>query len=133
MPRKIPGKNGGTLTVAEKGDVLNPYGRPRKTVSLLKKFGYLTVEVKATMKNMMGMKRADVINIAQNPNSPMIEGLIAKSLIKGFFTVDQIISIAYGDALKNIPDADQSKKSKVGDMVDLDSAAEIYHRMIKGE
>ena len=133
MPRKIPGKNGGTLTVAEKGDVLNPYGRPRKTVSMLKKFGYLTVEVKATMKNMMGMKRSDVIAIAQNPNSPMIEGLIAKSLIKGFFTVDQIISIAYGDTLKNIPDNEDNKKSKVGDMVDLDSAADIYHRMIKGE
>lgn len=33
MPKKIPAKNGGTITIAEKGDVLNPKGRGKGTLN----------------------------------------------------------------------------------------------------
>lgn len=33
MPKKIPAKNGGSLVVAEKGDVLNPKGRGKGTLN----------------------------------------------------------------------------------------------------
>jgi hypothetical protein len=33
MARKIPARNGGTITIAEKGDVLNPKGRGKGTLN----------------------------------------------------------------------------------------------------
>jgi hypothetical protein len=42
MAKKMPGKNGGTLTRAEKGEVLNPNGRPKGALG-----------IKATLKKLL--------------------------------------------------------------------------------
>ena len=40
MATQVPARNGGTLTRPDKGETMNPNGRPRKYVSQLKEQGY---------------------------------------------------------------------------------------------
>ena len=52
--------HGGSLTRPEKGEVLNPHGRPKKLITQLKEIGYHKSQVEDTVNTMLTMSRKDL-------------------------------------------------------------------------
>lgn len=101
MPRKIAGKNGGTLVVPNKGETNNPNGRPRKYVSLLKEQGYKLAEVNDCIQAIMAMDMNELKAVWDNPKATVLEKTIAnalrKSLEKGsLYSIDTLLNRVYG-------------------------------------
>jgi len=73
VPRKIAGKNGGTLVVPNKGETNNPNGRPKKYVTLLKEQGYKLSEVNDTIQTIMSMDMDELKQVWDNPKATILE------------------------------------------------------------
>lgn len=85
----------------QKGQVLNPNGRPRKYVSLLKEQGYKLSEINDTIQNMMAMDLQELKAVWDNPKATVLEKTIAaamrKSLEKGsLYSLDTLLTRVYG-------------------------------------
>ena len=101
MPRKIAGKNGGTLVVPNKGETNNPNGRPKKYVTLLKEQGYKLSEVNDTIQTIMSMDVEELKQVWDNPKATILEKTIANALMtslkKGsLYSIDTLLSRVYG-------------------------------------
>lgn len=101
MARQVPARNGGTLTRPDKGETMNPNGRPRKYVSLLKEQGYKLSEINDTIQNMMAMDLQELKAVWDNPKATVLEKTIAaamrKSLEKGsLYSLDTLLTRVYG-------------------------------------
>lgn len=122
MARQIKGKNGGTLIVPDKGESLNPNGRPRKLVSHinneLKEQGYEQVtkthiiDAYQTLINLPLSKVAaianksilykneqnEVVYLHEGDNYPLLYRLVAKELLgrRGGEYLEKILDRAYG-------------------------------------
>lgn len=101
MPKKIAGRNGGTLIVPEKGETANPNGRPKKYVTLLKESGYKLSEINDTIISMMAMNIAELNDVWDNPNSTILEKTIAGAMVKSLkngslYSMDTLLSRVYG-------------------------------------
>jgi len=95
MARQIRGRNGGVLSVLEKGETLPGGGRPRKLVSLLKGQGYKRSEVVDTMLAMLAMDIDELKEVYQKQTSSVLEKMVAsavkKSMEKGDLNTLEII------------------------------------------
>lgn len=85
----------------QKGQVLNPNGRPKKYVTLLKESGYKLSEINDTIQVMMAMNLDELKNVFDNPDSTILEKTIAnamfKSLKKGsLYSIDTLLNRVYG-------------------------------------
>jgi hypothetical protein len=85
----------------QKGQVLNPNGRPRKYVSLLKEQGYKLSEINDTIQNMMAMDLQELKAVWDNPKATILEKTVAaamrKSLEKGsLYSLDTLLTRVYG-------------------------------------
>lgn len=101
MPRKIAGKNGGTLVVPNKGETNNPNGRPKKYVTLLREQGYKLSEVNDTIQTIMAMDMNELKAVWDNPKATILEKTIANALMtslkKGsLYSIDTLLSRVYG-------------------------------------
>lgn len=101
MPRKIAGKNGGTLVVPNKGETNNPNGRPKKYVTLLKEQGYKLSEVNDTIQTIMSMDMEELKQVWDNPKATILEKTIANALMtslkKGsLYSIDTLLNRVYG-------------------------------------
>jgi len=101
VPRKIAGKNGGTLVVPNKGETNNPNGRPKKYVTLLKEQGYKLSEVNDTIQTIMSMDMEELKQVWDNPKATILEKTIANALMtslkKGsLYSIDTLLSRVYG-------------------------------------
>lgn len=101
MARQVPARNGGTLTRPDKGETMNPNGRPRKYVSQLKEQGYKLSEVNDCILAMMAMDLEELKNVWDNPKATILEKTIAnamrKSLEKGsLYSMDTLLSRVFG-------------------------------------
>lgn len=101
MARQVPARNGGTLTRPDKGETMNPNGRPRKYVSLLKDAGYKLSEINDTIQTMMAMDLQELKSVWDNPKATILEKTIAaamrKSLEKGsLYSLDTLLTRVYG-------------------------------------
>ncbi len=101
MPKKIAGRNGGTLIVPEKGETNNPNGRPRKYVSMLKEQGYKLAEVNDCIQAIMSMDMQELKAVWDNPKATVLEktiaGALRKSLEKGsLYSIDTLLTRVYG-------------------------------------
>lgn len=101
MAKQVPAKNGGTLTRPEKGETMNPNGRPRKYVSLLKEQGYKLSEINDSIQAMMAMDLEELKQVWDNPKATILEKTIAnalrKSLEKGsLYSIDTLLNRVYG-------------------------------------
>ena len=80
---------------------MNPNGRPRKYVSLLKEQGYKLSEINDTIQNMMAMDLEDLKAVWDNPKATIMEKTVAaamrKSLEKGsLYSLDTLLTRVYG-------------------------------------
>ena len=85
----------------KKGQVLNPNGRPRKYVSILKEQGYKLSEINDTIQNMMAMTLDELKAVWDNPQATIMEKTVAaamrKSLEKGsLYSLDTLLTRVYG-------------------------------------
>jgi poly-beta-hydroxyalkanoate depolymerase len=94
----------------KKGQTLNPNGRPRKYVSLLKEQGYKLSEINDTIQAMMAMDLEELKSVYDNPKATILEKTIAnamhKSLMKGsLYSLETLLTRVYGKP-KEITEAD---------------------------
>lgn len=85
----------------KKGQILNPYGRPKKYVSLLKESGYKLSEINDTIQTMMAMDLDELADVFKNPKATVLERTIAnamrKSLEKGsLYSIETLLTRVYG-------------------------------------
>jgi hypothetical protein len=78
---KQPGGRG-ELHIMEKGETLNPNGRPRKYVSILKLNGYKLSEINDTIQIMMAMTTQELLEVFDNSESTVLEKTIANAALK---------------------------------------------------
>jgi len=101
MAKQVPARNGGTLTRPDKGETMNPNGRPRKYVSLLKEQGYKLAEVNDCIQAIMSMDMQELKAVWDNPKATILEKTIAaamrKSLEKGsLYSLETLLTRVYG-------------------------------------
>ena len=85
----------------QKGQVLNPNGRPKKYITLLKEQGYKLSEVNDTIQVMMAMDLEELKSVWENPKATILEKTIAnamrKSLEKGsLYSIETLMNRVYG-------------------------------------
>jgi hypothetical protein len=101
MAKQVPARNGGTLTRPAKGETMNPNGRPRKYVSVLKDAGYKLSEINDTIQNMMAMRIDELNDVFNNPSTTILEKTIAGAMLKSMkngslYSLDTLLTRVYG-------------------------------------
>jgi len=85
----------------QKGTTLNPNGRPKKYVTLLREQGYKLSEINDTIQVMLQMGVDELKEVWDNPKATILEKTIAnamrKSLEKGsLYSVETLLTRVYG-------------------------------------
>jgi len=111
------------LIPAQKGEVRNPNGRPKKYVTLLKEQGYKLAEINDTIQAMLSMDLEELKDVWQNPKATILEKTIAnamrKSLEKGsFYSIETLLSRVYGKP-KETADVNQNVTGEIKITLDL--------------
>jgi hypothetical protein len=100
MAKKIVQPNGSIMNRFEKGEVTNPYGRPKKWVSLLKASGYKLAEINDALQVLLSMSREELQDVAAN-GSTILETTVAKALLSGddkksLWNLETLLTRIYG-------------------------------------
>lgn len=111
------------LIPAQKGEVRNPHGRPKKFVTLLKEQGYKVSEVTDTIQAMMAMTLDELKEVWNDPKATILEKTIAnamrKSLEKGsLYSIETLLSRVYGKP-KETADVNQTVSGEIKITLDL--------------
>jgi hypothetical protein len=114
MATQVPGRNGGTLTRPDKGEVLNPNGRPKKLITLMKEIGYTKSQVEETMLSMLSLGRKELEKIDRGDEYTIMERTIAGALLKGhdknsLFNLEMLLTRSQGKPKETIDQTIQSK------------------------
>jgi hypothetical protein len=114
MATQVPGRNGGTLTRPDKGEVMNPNGRPKKLVTLMKEIGYTKSQVEETMLSMLSLSRKELEKIDRGDEYTIMERTIAGALLKGhdknsLFNLEMLLTRSQGKPKETIDQTIQSK------------------------
>jgi hypothetical protein len=93
--------NNGNLIPVKKGEVRNPYGRPRKYVSELRAQGYKLSEVNDSIQVLMSMTLDELKEVYTNPKATVLEKTIAsairKSIEKGsLYSIETLLTRVFG-------------------------------------
>jgi hypothetical protein len=103
--RSIQGRNGGTLKLAEKGEVCNPHGRPPRMISTfiaeLKAMGIEPVkpsQIVDTFEGLINMKQEQLKEIKDNEKNPYFLRRVAGEMMtsKGYEIIERMIDRAHG-------------------------------------
>ena len=101
MAKQVPAKNGGTLTRPDKGETMNPNGRPKKYVTLLKDSGYKLSEINDTIQVLMSMTIEELKEVYNNPTGTILEKTVANAMVKSLqkgslYSLDTLLTRVYG-------------------------------------
>lgn len=105
------------------GQTLNPNGRPKKYVTLLKEQGYKLAEINDTIQAMLSMDLDELKEVWQNPKATILEKTIAnamrKSLEKGsLYSIETLLSRVFGKP-KETADVTQNVSGEIKITLDL--------------
>ena len=114
MATQVPGRNGGTLTRPDKGEVLNPNGRPKKLITLMKEIGYTKTQVEETMLSMLSLGRKELEKIDRGDEYTIMERTIAGALLKShdknsLFNLEMLLTRSQGKPKETIDQTIESK------------------------
>lgn len=114
MATQEPQAHGGSLTRPEKGEVLNPHGRPKKLITQLKEIGYQKSQVEDTVNTMLTMSRKDLEKIDKGDEFTILERIIAGALLKShdknsLFNLEMLLTRSQGKPKETIDQTIQSK------------------------
>ena len=91
MAKKIEQEHGGAINRFEKGDVGNPYGRPKNTETLIQEFFLEEHNLKISkgqsqdiLKVLLGKTKDELIDLAKNPNMPWPVSMIVNKIHRDF-------------------------------------------------
>lgn len=91
------------LIPAQKGEVRNPNGRPKKIVTQLKELGYSKDDINQTYMNMCAMNRQELEAIDKDKTGQytIIEQIIAGSLVKShdknsLYNIEALVTRVHG-------------------------------------
>lgn len=106
------------LRKIEKGQVLNPNGRPKKLVTLMKEVGYTKSQVEQTMVTMMGLSRKELEKIDKGEEYTILERTIAGALLKGhdknsLFNLEMLLSRSQGKPKETVDQNITEKSIKI--------------------
>jgi hypothetical protein len=99
------------LKPCKKGEVRNPYGRPKKNIGQilddLKAAGYepvTKVQVAATYQTLLILPQDQLADLATNKHQPMLNRIIAKAILggKGFENIEKMLDRAQGRAAQSM-------------------------------
>ena len=115
--------HGGSLTRPAKLETMNPNGRPKKFVTLLKEHGYKVSEVNDTVQAMLAMTLDELKEVWNDPKATILEKTIAnamrKSLEKGsLYSIETLLSRVYGKP-KETADVNQTVSGEIKISLDL--------------
>ena len=115
--------NNENLKPAQKGEIRNPNGRPRKFVSELKSQGYKLSEVNDAIQVLMSMTIDELKDVYENKQATVLEKTVAsaikKSIEKGsLYSIETLLTRVYG---------------KPKEQVDLNSSGGIEIKVIYKE
>jgi hypothetical protein len=106
MSRQVPAKNGGTLTRPDKGETMNPNGRPPRLVSTiikeLKAKGIEPVkpaQVLDAFQQLLNLNIKELTDVANNDENPYFVRRIASEMTskgKGYEVIERMINRAHG-------------------------------------
>lgn len=113
MARQEKQPHGGSLTRPEKGETMNPKGRPRKYVSELREQGYKLAEVNDCIQVMMSMTVGELKSVWDNPQATVLEKTIAsaikKSIEKGsLYSIETLLTRVYGKPKEQVEQSGQT-------------------------
>ena len=114
MATQVPGRNGGTLTKPDKGEVLNPNGRPKKLVTLMKDIGYTKSQVEDTMLAMLTLSLKKLEKLYKGEEYTIMDITIAGALLKGhnnnsLFNWEMLLTRSQGKPKETIDQTIESK------------------------
>tara|TARA_R110002096_G_scaffold390091_2_gene584517 strand:- start:2323 stop:2742 length:420 start_codon:yes stop_codon:yes gene_type:complete len=91
MAKKVKQAHGGALMRPEKGETMNPNGRPKKIENVLKDFFIEEHNLKLSksqtqdiIKNILGRTRGELMELAKNDELPFWISLIARKAQRDF-------------------------------------------------
>jgi hypothetical protein len=118
MARQEKQPHGGSLTRPEKGEVLNPNGRPKKLVTQLKEIGYHKSQVEDTINAMLTMSRKELEKIDKSEEYTILERIIAGTLLKShdknsLFNLDLLLNRSQGKPKETIDQNITEKSIKI--------------------
>ena len=118
MARQEKQPHGGSLTRPEKGEVLNPHGRPKKLVTQLKEIGYHKSQVEDTINAMLTMSRKELEKIDKSEEYTILERIIAGTLLKShdknsLFNLDLLLNRSQGKPKETIDHNITEKSIKI--------------------
>lgn len=140
MAKQVPARNGGTLTRPDKGETMNPNGRPPKLLSSIVKElrakGYeraTATTVCEAFEILMNVPQEVLVEMTNDKEAPMSIRIVGKAMLsaKGWEVLSAILDRAHGKAVQQIiqdnkfPDAEISiqvvgEKPKVSTSTDGD-------------
>lgn len=83
--RKHYPKKGGLLNVMEKGETLNPNGRPRKLATTLKHEGYKKLEIQQTVDKLSALTKKELGDFEKSKDATALEIGVIK-MLKNFMS-----------------------------------------------
>jgi hypothetical protein len=117
MAKKEIQKHGGALMRPAKGETMNPNGRPRKYVSLLKDHGYKLSEVNDAIQNLMAMTADELAKVNADKRATILEKTVAAAMVKSMkngslYSLDTLLTRVYGKPKETV-DANISNEYKI--------------------
>lgn len=106
MARQVPAKNGGTLTRPDKGETMNPNGRPRKLVSHVVKeladrgiTNVKSVDVVDTYEKLLNLSQDEITALGNDKDTPVFVRFVIQAMARkgaGFEIMERMIDRAHG-------------------------------------
>ena len=125
MARQEKQPHGGSLTRPEKGEVLNPHGRPKKIENVLKDIFLAEYNTKLTngqaqdiIKGLLTKSRSELIELAKNDDLPFWISMIAKKATRDYergsiHLVELLFDRVYGKPKETIDQTIEAKTFNV--------------------
>ena len=111
MAKQVPARNGGTLTRPDKGETMNPNGRPRKlvsgTIKQLKDIGIIEVtaqEIKAVYLSLINSPIADLEEMLDDTSQPALVKIVIQNILsnKGYEIIETMLDRSLGKAKQSL-------------------------------
>lgn len=122
--------HGGSLTRPNKGETMNPNGRPKKIETVLRDYFLAEANIKLSksqvediIKNVLSKTRAELMELAKNDELPFWISLIAKKAARDYdkgsiHILDVLFDRVYGKP-KETADVNQTVQGRVEITLDL--------------
>lgn len=118
MAKQVPARNGGTLTRPDKGETMNPNGRPRKLVSgtivELREMGIPEVtsqEIKAVYLSLINSPIGDLEEMLNDQSQPALVKIVIQNILgnKGYEIIETMLDRSLGKAKQSFDIEMESK------------------------